>query len=688
MLEVASDDPPAKVLHDVISRIGGTLLVLLSSAARVTPGWLAALHNTAATHPRAGIVGPLVLYPNLNIAEAGSIVHESGLRRFAYRGRSVLMVSMMHVRSVDFFSGMGAVMVNKAVFLDLVRDVDPITDMSMLMFDVSMKFLHAGYRTILQPFSVVIIPYNSARSVLTCRGPASMKQFQNFVVDRYPDVAKNHCPSSCLPQAKSSMDAVYSSMLGLSKVHMLYLDEIVPETDRDSGSIRLFEMLRVLRHTLDIDVTFQSMQLRDVKYLFPVLNLGINVVPRETLKRAVGYFARATRSRGFCPYDVILMARVDVAKYFYNPIKALCPDAPIIFDTVDIVHIREQRLFDLGLLQANLKKSRERKSLVRRMNSTKHMELFFLSESQVSFVVSTFEYKALLPMFQDSPQRLRILSNIYPEPAITEESPADFARRSGALFVGNMCHHPNSDAVKLISQQVLTELRLSSVDALNFRMHFVVSNLKICPNTNLMESIANNSMIVIHRDISDETLYELHRQVRLFLAPLRAGAGVKGKLNMALWLGLPIIASSMASEGMGLVDGESMMLASTSKEFADAVSRLYGDFDMWSRLRRGGYEINKKFYSRGLATKVLNETLTYLGVMGKPRRGCLLSSNRSAQILQEDTEGDAVLSCLDANAVKGFPFVAPFDQYSLSTHIGEIRDASNGILQQNATTVT
>jgi hypothetical protein len=89
---------------------------------------------------------------------------------------------------------------------------------------------------------------------------------------------------------------------------------------------------------------------------------------------------------------------------------------------------------------------------------------------------------------------------------------------------------------------------------------------------------------------------------------------VKGKLNMALWLGLPIVASSMAAEGMGLVDGESMLLASTPEEFARATSRLYGDYELWSRLRRGGYAINEKYYSRRLATRVLNETLTFLKV--------------------------------------------------------------------------
>jgi hypothetical protein len=197
-------------------------------------------------------------------------------------------------------------------------------------------------------------------------------------------------------------------------------------------------------------------------------------------------------------------------------------------------------------------------------------------------------------------------------------------------------------------------------------------------------------MIVVHREISDEALYALHRQVRLFLAPLRAGAGVKGKLNMALWLGLPIIASAMASEGMGMVDGESMLLASKPKEFADATTRLYSNYELWSRLRRGGYEINKKFYSRGLATRVLNETLTYLGVVNKPKqeKSCLFNSGVNAHSLNEAIENGAMLNCFDPNAVKGFPFVAQFDSVALSTYPnGAIRDVSNEISDLNVTLV-
>jgi hypothetical protein len=183
----------------------------------------------------------------------------------------------------------------------------------------------------------------------------------------------------------------------------------------------------------------------------------------------------------------------------------------------------------------------------------------------------------------------------------------------------------------------------------------------------------------VHREISNDALYALHRQVRLFLSPLRAGAGVKGKLNMALWLGLPIVASSMAAEGMGLVDGESMLLASTPEEFADATSRLYGDYELWSRLRRGGYAINEKYYSRQIATRVLNETVAYLGLTGRSldEPSCRLGEFSSDRQVMVD---ENAVNCLHPSILRGFPAVEQYESNALGTSLSsEFKPVSNTV---------
>jgi O-antigen biosynthesis protein len=77
-------------------------------------------------------------------------------------------------------------------------------------------------------------------------------------------------------------------------------------------------------------------------------------------------------------------------------------------------------------------------------------------------------------------------------------------------------------------------------------------------------------------------------QARVSVAPLRYGAGMKGKVGEALATGLPVVLTSVAAEGMGLVDGEHVLVADTADAFADAVQRLSTDAELWRRLRDAG----------------------------------------------------------------------------------------------------
>jgi glycosyltransferase involved in cell wall biosynthesis len=81
------------------------------------------------------------------------------------------------------------------------------------------------------------------------------------------------------------------------------------------------------------------------------------------------------------------------------------------------------------------------------------------------------------------------------------------------------------------------------------------------------------------------------------VAPLRYGAGVKGKVNQSLAHGQPMVATACAVEGMYLVDGEDVLVADDPQAFADAVVRLYQDESLWQRLSEGGMENTRRHFS-------------------------------------------------------------------------------------------
>ena len=75
---------------------------------------------------------------------------------------------------------------------------------------------------------------------------------------------------------------------------------------------------------------------------------------------------------------------------------------------------------------------------------------------------------------------------------------------------------------------------------------------------------------------------------RLSVAPLRFGAGVKGKVTQSLALGLPTVATPIAAEGLDLVDGEHLAIATDPVAFARCVVDVYGNEALWNRLSESG----------------------------------------------------------------------------------------------------
>ena len=92
---------------------------------------------------------------------------------------------------------------------------------------------------------------------------------------------------------------------------------------------------------------------------------------------------------------------------------------------------------------------------------------------------------------------------------------------------------------------------------------------------------------------------------RVSVAPLRYGAGVKGKVNQAMSHGLPVVATTCAAEGMFLEHGQDVLVADTAEAFAAEVVRLYQNEELWIQLSRGGLANVEQHFSRAAARSVL-----------------------------------------------------------------------------------
>jgi len=166
-----------------------------------------------------------------------------------------------------------------------------------------------------------------------------------------------------------------------------------------------------------------------------------------------------------------------------------------------------------------------------------------------------------------------------------------FQQRADLVFVGGFRHPPNVDAVRWFADAVfpLVRERLPEV-----RVHVIGSH--VVPE---VQALAARPGIVVHGHVPDIVPYM--DACRIAIAPVRYGAGVKGKVNLSMAHGQPVVATSCAVEGMHVVDGHDALVADDNEDFADAIVRLYYDETLWMQLSIHGLENVRRHFSMDAA---------------------------------------------------------------------------------------
>jgi glycosyltransferase involved in cell wall biosynthesis len=107
-------------------------------------------------------------------------------------------------------------------------------------------------------------------------------------------------------------------------------------------------------------------------------------------------------------------------------------------------------------------------------------------------------------------------------------------------------------------------------------------------------------------------LRPLLQTARVSIAPLRYGAGVKGKVNEAMNFGIPVVATSTAVEGMHLTDGQECLMTDDPRRFAEYIVELHRNRELWQRLSEAGVRSVEQHFS---FNAVRNNFLNALGLV-------------------------------------------------------------------------
>jgi len=276
--------------------------------------------------------------------------------------------------------------------------------------------------------------------------------------------------------------------------------------------------------------------------------------------------------------DVVVLSRCDFARKYTADVRRHAPQSRIIFDTVDLHHVREGGEAELtGDLE-----------MLRNAQQKRELEYQAVEQADETWVVSPLEQQLLQESFPA--KSIQLVSNIVDIPG----SKMRFSSRRDYLFIGGFQHRPNIDAVLFFVQKIYPLVRQHLPDA-----KFYVLGGK-APRE--IAALATEGIVIAGPQKDVRPFFD---RMKLSIAPLRFGAGVKGKINQSMAFGVPVVATSRAVDGMGLGDREDVLIADEPDAFARAVIELYQSEELWTRLSANGIEKTRELYSPETARRKL-----------------------------------------------------------------------------------
>ncbi len=553
-------------------RARGEYVVILNNDIILTTGWLQAMREVFDHQKNVGMVGAKLIYPDGVLQEAGGIVWRDGSAWNLGRNDDASKPEYNYLREVDYCSG-ACLMLRREFWMSLGGFDERYVPAYYEDTDLAFRVREAGKRVIYQPRAVVV-HFEGRSSGIDLTQGVKQHQVTNQATfaERWRAILVKHRVNGMQPQLERDR---YTAR------RVLVVDACMLTPDHDSGSLRMFELLGLMAE-LGCKVTFvaDNREYRE-PYVSQIQALGVEVLFHPFVPD-LAEFLQSEAAK----FNVVVLSRATVACKYIDLVKRCAPKSKLIFDTVDLHFVREERL-------AALASPVSEKSLLRAAaQRTRQQELHAISLADITLVVSPNETKLLDELMPGA--KVKIISNIHQNmPGLKS-----FNERDGILFIGGFRHPPNLDAITWYVENVLPIVRKKAPQLITT---IIGSNAP----PSLQKFAAHD--FVIAGFVEDVTEHFHH--AKLSISPLRYGAGVKGKVNLSMQYGVPVVATSVSTEGMYLDDGVNVLVADSAEAFADAVIRLHSDEAVWNRLRDAGLENIERYFSRERAREVLASVL-------------------------------------------------------------------------------
>jgi len=384
----------------------------------------------------------------------------------------------------------------------------------------------------------------------------------------------------------------------------------VEPTSSAAGS-RMLQLMNVFLEN-NYKITFASPAQKGNKAL-NLVELGVNEVQIELNSSSFDDFIRDLNP------EIVLFDRFMIEEQFGWRVAENSPNAIRILDTEDLHFLRKTR-------HQQLKKGEEFSNEALLQSDDTKREIASILRCDLSLIISAYEMKLLKSVFNINENLLLylpfLLDKINQE---TVDSWYSFEDREHFVFVGNYFHKPNVDAV-LQLKQIWKGIRKKLPDA---EIHIYGAYI-----TQQIQQLHQPKEGFIVKGYAGDA-QEVVRKAKVVLAPIRFGAGIKGKLTEAMLCGTPSVTTSIGAEGMHEDLPWNGFVEDDLEVFIEKAIEIYTDKSLWEKSQQNGIVIINAIYDKEKLTKTFIQEINRIDKnLVKHRQQNFLGSLLQYQTLQ------------------------------------------------------
>ena len=364
--------------------------------------------------------------------------------------------------------------------------------------------------------------------------------------------------------------------------HVLIIGFVWPEPKSSAAGSRMMQLIYAFKNN-GYQITFTSPCAKS-ENAFNLSTIDVKQIDIELNNSSFDDFIKELKP------SIVLFDRFTMEEQFGWRVAEHCPNALRILDTEDLHGLRK------GRQQAFKDGNPFDKAYL--FNDFSKREIASIYRSDLSLIISEAEIEILQTQFKVDKQLLCYLPFMLNEISSTEiEQLPKFENRQHFITIGNFLHEPNYNSVSYLKETIwpLIKKRLPETE---LHIYGSYAPQKVKDFNNKKEGFLVKGFA--------EDVNQVMKNARVCLAPLRFGAGLKGKLIDAMVNGTVSVTTHIGAEGMFGNLEPNGFIENTSEAFVNKSIELYTNKTLWNSKQANGFEvINSRFNKKYLEPKFI-----------------------------------------------------------------------------------